>query len=61
MAISVAKINSLLKQFDTLNTAIVRGTVGGADITDYLDQRDNVLSQLSQEVGITVQSSARTT
>ncbi len=58
MATSVATINQLLSQFDTVNTSIVKGTITGADITDYLDLRDSILSKLSQEVGITVATRA---
>ncbi len=52
MATSVANINRLLTQFQTVNTAIVKGTISGDDITDYLDQRDSIVSQLSQELGV---------
>lgn len=54
MRTSVQNINQLLSQFDAVNTAIVKGTISGDDITDYLDQRDNIVSQLSQEVGVTM-------
>jgi flagellar hook-associated protein 1 FlgK len=54
MANSVTTINQLLTQFQTVNTAIVKGTIAGSDVTDYLDLRDSILSKLSQEVGITV-------
>jgi flagellar hook-associated protein 1 len=54
IATSVANINQLLSQFDTVNTAVVKGTVAGDDVTDYLDQRDSIISKLSQEVGVTV-------
>jgi flagellar hook-associated protein 1 FlgK len=54
MATSVDTINQLLAQFDTVNTAVVKGTISGNDVTDYLDQRDSILSKLSQEVGINV-------
>lgn len=54
IATSVNKINQLLSQFDTVNTTIVKGTIAGDDVTDYLDQRDSILTQLSQEIGITV-------
>lgn len=54
MATSVANINQLLSQFDKVNTAIVKGTISGDDITDYLDQRDTIVSKLSQEVGVSM-------
>ena len=52
MAASVAKINDLLAKFTDLNAAVVRGTFTGDDVTDLQDQRDGVLGQLSQEIGI---------
>jgi flagellar hook-associated protein 1 FlgK len=54
MNTSVQNINRLLSQFQTVNTAIVRGTVSGDDVTDYLDQRDSIVSQMSQELGVTM-------
>jgi flagellar hook-associated protein 1 len=54
MATSVANINQLLAQFDKVNTAIVKGTISGDDVTDYLDQRDDIVSRLSQEVGVSM-------
>jgi flagellar hook-associated protein 1 FlgK len=54
IATSVTRINELLAKFESLNTAVVRGTVAGSDITDPLDQRDAVLAELSEEMGITV-------
>ncbi|OSJ08480.1 flagellar hook-associated protein FlgK [Bradyrhizobium canariense] len=54
MKTSVQNINRLLSQFQTVNTAIVKGTISGDDITDYLDQRDSIVSQLSQEVGVSM-------
>ena len=32
----------------------MKGTIAGDDVTDYLDQRDSIVSKLSQEVGVTV-------
>jgi flagellar hook-associated protein 1 FlgK len=58
IATSVTTINQLLAQFETVNTAIVKGTITGADTTDHLDLRDSILSRLSQEVGITVATRA---
>ncbi|VIO80411.1 flagellar hook-associated protein FlgK [Bradyrhizobium ivorense] len=54
IATSVANINQLLAQFDTVNTAVVKGMIAGDDVTDYLDQRDSIISKLSQEIGISV-------
>jgi flagellar hook-associated protein 1 FlgK len=54
MATSVANINQLLAQFQTVNTAIVKGTISGDDVTDYLDQRDSIVSRLSQELGVSM-------
>ncbi len=54
MASSVDKLNALLAQFQTLNTQVIDETYAGADTTDALDQRDAVLNQISQEIGVTV-------
>ncbi|MBB4371396.1 flagellar hook-associated protein 1 FlgK [Bradyrhizobium sp. cir1] len=54
MATSVANINQLLAQFDKVNNAIVKGTIAGDDVTDYLDQRDSIVSKLSEEVGVSM-------
>ncbi len=53
IADSVANINDILAKFETVNQEIVGGTRGGRDISDYLDQRDALLKQLSGEIGIT--------
>jgi flagellar hook-associated protein 1 len=53
MAASVQSINSLLAQFQTVNAQIVSGTATGADVTDAQDTRDNILTQLAQQIGIT--------
>ncbi|MCJ2048333.1 flagellar hook-associated protein FlgK [Methylobacterium sp. J-070] len=49
---SVTTINDLLTRFDAANKAVVVGTVVGADISDALDNRDKILAQLSEELGI---------
>lgn len=49
---SVDRVNSLLTQFKGVNEEIVKGTLTGKDITDYLDQRDEILANLSNEMGI---------
>ncbi|MCW2284650.1 flagellar hook-associated protein 1 FlgK [Rhodoblastus acidophilus] len=53
MATSVGTINTLLTQFQSVNSVIVQGTASGADITDALDERDTILQSLSKEIGIT--------
>lgn len=52
MATSVRTINELLSQFEEVNTAIVKGSISGADVTDHLDTRDAIISRLSQEMGV---------
>lgn len=54
MATSVANLNDLLAKFQQVNTAVVRGTVNGADVTDLADQRDALLGKISEEIGISV-------
>jgi flagellar hook-associated protein 1 FlgK len=49
---SVKNLNSLLSKFEAVNTEIVKGSRTGADVTDLLDQRDQMLRQISEEIGI---------
>lgn len=58
MANGVSRVNKLLAEFETVNRSIVKGSQSGADITDQLDTRDRILSDLSQEMGISVQTRA---
>jgi len=53
IAESVDTINQLLTQFEELNDTIKKGVQLNVDVTDALDTRDQVLLQLSEEVGIT--------
>jgi flagellar hook-associated protein 1 FlgK len=52
IADAVTRLNTLLGRFETINTEIVKGTRIGADVTDYLDQRDALLASIAEEVGI---------
>lgn len=52
IAASVNEINSILVEFEKVNTDIVVGTRIGSDVTDILDKRDNLLSKLSKEAGV---------
>ncbi|HEY5793974.1 MAG TPA: flagellar hook-associated protein FlgK [Bosea sp. (in: a-proteobacteria)] len=54
MRLGVERVNSLLAEFEVANQAIVKGSQSGVDITDQLDTRDRILSQLSEEMGISV-------
>ncbi|HEY0145297.1 MAG TPA: flagellar hook-associated protein FlgK [Methylovirgula sp.] len=58
MASSVSSINSLLTQFQNVNQQIVTGTATGADVTDLQDTRNSILTQLSQQIGITTSTGA---
>ncbi|MCW4113714.1 flagellar hook-associated protein FlgK [Aurantimonas sp. MSK8Z-1] len=53
---AVDQMNSLLAQFKSLNDKVVNGTTAGLDVTDYVDQRDQVASQLSQYVGVSMKT-----
>ena len=52
MADAVTTINSLLTQFQSANNAVVTGTATGADVTQAMDTRDQILTQLSQQLGV---------
>ena len=53
IAAAVITINSLLKQFGDANNAVITATSAGADTSDALDRRNEVLSELSEQIGIT--------
>ena len=57
IAAAVTTINSLLQQFGDANNAVITATSAGADASDALDQRNEVLSELSQQIGITTATS----
>lgn len=53
IADSVKNLNTLLEKFETINTRVINGTRAGTDVSDYLDQRDCLLKEISGEIGIT--------
>lgn len=57
IAASVQSINALLAKFQTVNAQILAGTATGADVTSTQDTRDNILTQLAREIGITTVTS----
>jgi flagellar hook-associated protein 1 FlgK len=58
IASSVDNLNTLLSRFGAVNAEIIKGSRTGTDVTDYEDQRDQILQQISQEVGIRTTSRA---
>ena len=54
----VDNINELLASIKDINDEIVQGTQTGKDVFDAMDKRDALVSQLSQEIGITVRQRA---
>jgi flagellar hook-associated protein 1 len=52
MANSVSQINSLLSQFQTANNTVVAGLATGTNVNQAEDTRDSILTQLSQQIGI---------
>ncbi|PYE87685.1 flagellar hook-associated protein FlgK [Phyllobacterium leguminum] len=53
IAASVDDINEMLAKFEAVNSKIVNGTRSGEDVSDFLDERDAILKDLSGEIGIT--------
>ncbi len=54
---SLTQVNSIASQIATMNSQIVAAGSAGASPNDLMDQRDNLLDQLSQMVAITVSTS----
>lgn len=54
IADSVARINDLLLKYEKANNQVMSGSALGADVSDAMDQRDSLIAQLSEEIGITV-------
>ncbi len=52
--VAVEKINTALADIETLNNQIVNRTFAGDDVTDQLDQRDKLIADISEEIGIRV-------
>nr|WP_314092693.1 flagellar hook-associated protein FlgK [uncultured Shinella sp.] len=49
---AVTELNRLLAEFKTYNDQVKQGTAAGTDVNDALDQRDKLLTQISQIVGV---------
>lgn len=53
IANAVNNLNRLLADFKTYNDQVRAGTASGTDVNDALDQRDKLLTQISEIVGVT--------
>ncbi len=51
---AAGQLNTMLRRVEELNTKIINGTRSGADVTDELDARDQVVADIAREVGVTV-------
>jgi flagellar hook-associated protein 1 FlgK len=49
-------MTALLAEFETVNGRVMGGASTGADVTDFIDRRDQIIRELSQYVGLNVQS-----
>jgi len=58
MASSVSTVNSLLNQFSQVDATIVSGLATGANVSGAEDTRDSILTQLSQQIGISTTANA---
>ena len=54
IANSVISVNSLLGQLKTVNDQIVSGSRLGEEVFDQLDIRDDILAELSEEIGLKI-------
>lgn len=55
---SVTNINRILSQIKVANDVIVAGSRTGDDVLDYMDNRDALIRELSEEIGINVRPRA---
>lgn len=54
ISVSVNRINDLLGKFGALNQEVMRGMALGADVSDAMDSRDALISQIAEEMGVQV-------
>ncbi|MEC5323442.1 flagellar hook-associated protein FlgK [Aurantimonas sp. A3-2-R12] len=58
LAQAAAAMTKLLAELETVNKRVTVGTATNADITDFVDRRDQIVSELSGYVGLNVQMRA---
>lgn len=54
----VDELNRLLGQFETANNKVVIANIAGADASDALDQRDTLVKQISEIIGVSTSERA---
>ena len=53
IATAVSAVNSLLNQFTSVNNSVVSGLASGANVGSLSDQRDSLVTQIAQQIGVT--------
>lgn len=56
LSLAATEMTQILKQIEELNQRIMAGTSSNRDVTDEVDKRDGLIQNLSEYVGINVQS-----
>ncbi|WP_061932147.1 flagellar hook-associated protein FlgK [Aureimonas sp. AU22] len=56
LSIAASDMNRILKDLEAVNRRVVAGTTSGEDVTDQSDQRDRLVKELSQYVGVSVRT-----
>lgn len=50
---AVSSVNSLLNQFTSVNNSVVYGLANGSNVGSLQDQRDSLVTQIAQQLGVT--------
>ncbi|HXT06484.1 MAG TPA: flagellar hook-associated protein FlgK [Roseiarcus sp.] len=50
---AVGTVNSLLNQFTSVNSSVMSGLASGSDVGSLQDQRDSLVTQIAQQIGVT--------
>ena len=58
IAQAVTTVNSLLNQFTGINNSVVSGIASGANVGSLQDQRDALVTQIAQQIGVTTNLNA---
>lgn len=56
LSVAATDMNRILKDLEDINRQVVAGTTKGDDVTDQSDQRDRLVKQLSEYVGVSVRT-----